>query len=550
MARKGQPKVRTGCFTCKIRRLKCDEARPFCDRCIRAGRTCAGYAVSVSQAALPSPPALAVQPRQLLAGSKHPLESRALHYFRIHAPYLVGGLDAYFWTDLSLQFSCFEPAVRHSLVAISSLYEQLAAGPQTPASLRHNDFALTHYNAAIQELKQSSNQPLVIFVCMLFICIEFMQANAEAAVRHCRHGLRLLCDLGTIHPWMRDRICPSFHRLSMVPLVFDGLGTADVPSLPYADTILLSDSAFSSMTDARTSLDIILGRILRLTHKAARDRNRRPHAPAESGDLEDLAATTTTTPELTAERHEVEDLLARWQRAYATFDLDVNQYAQTVFKRYKMSHRVMHQVLRHGLQVRLALCRVLVATCLGSSGGTDDDDDDCYDAHLETLASMATLAMEMLTAGSSESHQIQVRRPLHFAFETGMALPMFFVVTKCRELSVRRPALTCLKWLTVQRESLWHLASAVAVAKRVVEWEHGVVLDGEFRECGPGPAQYPGLAPGSRRIRTHWLDLVQLHLRDGVETLDAEVLFGTPPASTSASAPEAKPDSKVGSHGS
>ncbi|KAH6682483.1 hypothetical protein B0J14DRAFT_123428 [Halenospora varia] len=29
-ARAKRPKVRTGCFTCKVRRVKCDETRPYC----------------------------------------------------------------------------------------------------------------------------------------------------------------------------------------------------------------------------------------------------------------------------------------------------------------------------------------------------------------------------------------------------------------------------------------------------------------------------------------------------------------------------------------
>lgn len=34
------PKSRTGCLTCKKRRIKCDEARPACSRCTASGREC------------------------------------------------------------------------------------------------------------------------------------------------------------------------------------------------------------------------------------------------------------------------------------------------------------------------------------------------------------------------------------------------------------------------------------------------------------------------------------------------------------------------------
>ncbi|EFQ26013.1 hypothetical protein CGRA01v4_14432 [Colletotrichum graminicola] len=41
--RSSKPKVRTGCKTCKIRRVKCDEARPICERCHKARIVCDGY---------------------------------------------------------------------------------------------------------------------------------------------------------------------------------------------------------------------------------------------------------------------------------------------------------------------------------------------------------------------------------------------------------------------------------------------------------------------------------------------------------------------------
>ncbi|KAI0433040.1 hypothetical protein F5Y09DRAFT_300121 [Xylaria sp. FL1042] len=36
-------KARTGCLTCKRRKVKCDEAKPACTRCAKSGHRCAGY---------------------------------------------------------------------------------------------------------------------------------------------------------------------------------------------------------------------------------------------------------------------------------------------------------------------------------------------------------------------------------------------------------------------------------------------------------------------------------------------------------------------------
>ncbi|KAI0884279.1 uncharacterized protein GGS22DRAFT_21452 [Annulohypoxylon maeteangense] len=41
--RTNHTKVRTGCVTCKNRRVKCDERKPLCGRCEKAGFLCAGY---------------------------------------------------------------------------------------------------------------------------------------------------------------------------------------------------------------------------------------------------------------------------------------------------------------------------------------------------------------------------------------------------------------------------------------------------------------------------------------------------------------------------
>lgn len=41
-------RVRTGCWTCKKRRRKCDEAKPNCKNCVSTGRECEGYGIKLS----------------------------------------------------------------------------------------------------------------------------------------------------------------------------------------------------------------------------------------------------------------------------------------------------------------------------------------------------------------------------------------------------------------------------------------------------------------------------------------------------------------------
>jgi Fungal Zn(2)-Cys(6) binuclear cluster domain len=41
--KRSHSKVRTRCMTCRKRWVKCDEKKPGCDRCVKAGRVCEGY---------------------------------------------------------------------------------------------------------------------------------------------------------------------------------------------------------------------------------------------------------------------------------------------------------------------------------------------------------------------------------------------------------------------------------------------------------------------------------------------------------------------------
>lgn len=45
---KQRTRTLTGCYTCRERKLKCDDTRPACRRCIALGVECQGYEVKLS----------------------------------------------------------------------------------------------------------------------------------------------------------------------------------------------------------------------------------------------------------------------------------------------------------------------------------------------------------------------------------------------------------------------------------------------------------------------------------------------------------------------
>ncbi|KXH34621.1 hypothetical protein CNYM01_03875 [Colletotrichum nymphaeae SA-01] len=153
MARKGSKKTKTGCLTCKIRKIKCDETKPSCRRCNDTGRKCDGY---LAQASVEFKIHAALRHH----GSDSASERRSLQYFYEYAaPRLSGPRKPAFWTYFVMQLSQSEPIVKYSLLAISQLYEarEMRAAPSTEPLL-----ALQYYNAAIKGVKTVQDQSLVL----------------------------------------------------------------------------------------------------------------------------------------------------------------------------------------------------------------------------------------------------------------------------------------------------------------------------------------------------------------------------------------------------
>lgn len=252
--RKGSKKVRTGCVTCKydyiphpprasvhvadfrygltrIRKVKCDETKPFCSRCTKTGRKCDGY---LDPRALTKRRSFRdVAPHDHVLGIllelAAPEEKRAFWFFQnCTAPCISGGFDAGFWKVLVLQICQTEPAVRHAVLAVSSLHEALGGTmPFIDGSLARPQqaFAMTQYNKAISRLLVQMSDPLTrplakLLTNVLFVCIEYMRGQDRQALIHLESGRQLLAQLDrrSNDPEMQciiQHIVPLYTRLSL-----------------------------------------------------------------------------------------------------------------------------------------------------------------------------------------------------------------------------------------------------------------------------------------------------------------------------------------------
>lgn len=346
--------------------------------------------------------------------------------------------------------------MRHSVVALASLYEQVHQKPDAMYLLPANDVVLGHYNAAIYHLKEMKNESLVLLVCVMFICIEFLRGNREAAVEHCRHGISILSRVENAFLWTREYLSPIFRRLSLIPCFFS-VGDGEPLKLLGLDDVL--PSSFTSLRDAEYYLDGILGRTVKLVR---------------NGDAYRLGGLRQqpVSPELLAEQGLTRAMLDQWHSQFQRLT-----YISPPLDRTAVEHCNMF--------MRYQVCRVWVETPFAYYETE-------YDKYLDAFCLMVESAARVQTS----SYCLKTPR---FTFEMGFIPLLYFIVMKCRSLQTRLQALALLRIMGAARENLWDIVAMFAAAKRIVEIEHGTRLtdDGLIID----EPSCPGFPPDEVRVR-------------------------------------------------
>ncbi|PWY72184.1 hypothetical protein BO94DRAFT_476066 [Aspergillus sclerotioniger CBS 115572] len=191
---------RTGCRTCRARRIKCDETPgSSCTNCTSTGRTCDGYPVFQLPAKARFRPGL--RPIDINLPGMTSDERRCLAFFQSHTmPMMTGLFDSELWQRIVLQMSQAEPAVGHAVAALGALHEdnEMMSGAVVKKSKDYRLFALEQYGCAIKALRQrlGSNDPQLrvtaLVCCIIFIFFDFIQENYHNALMHLRNGAYIL----------------------------------------------------------------------------------------------------------------------------------------------------------------------------------------------------------------------------------------------------------------------------------------------------------------------------------------------------------------------
>ncbi|KAJ5175423.1 uncharacterized protein N7482_001300 [Penicillium canariense] len=469
-------RVKTGCKTCKIRRVKCDENRPACRRCVSTGRVCDGYGIW---------------------GGGTPHANRALSIYCTPVPVVTreeqGSFDWFmekarrkftslyssdFWETLVFQASAQEPCVRHAVIALSAAHRfERGDSPWTvPATYGYDAarFTLQQYNKAISYLRvgTATNKHalrVALITCMLFVTLEYLRGQYSMGSAHLRHGIQLLTNISVPQPrssmspnilspaedFAHNALIDSYARLAIQSAMF-----GHVPSRMCLVMRAPAGNAFPpefhSMQHARQTLDNLMNR--------AHCLKRHLHDLKPEGRLTDESEFFDT-------RHKILTELSCWHQAFRATLAHI--------KTETTSPRDIHGCILLGTYYEMVV--IIASVCLPSAKET------IFDSHTENFIAMIGGFEDLCTSSSRTHIYAKELEPLlrgaefggqGFTVEAGFIPPVYCTGLKCRVPRVRRQAIRILRSVP-HREGVWNGPLLADVLEQVIRIEEGGLYAGD-----------------------------------------------------------------------
>ncbi|KAH7017174.1 hypothetical protein EDB80DRAFT_603432 [Ilyonectria destructans] len=461
--RSSTPRAKTGCSTCRTRHVKCDETRPSCLKCVKAGWKCDGYPSPTNSDGAPANNSQSL----VTTASTKPLnistysipfripgsqkDRQILHYFCVQGSSDISGfLSSEFWSQTVLQDSHREPVVRQALVALSSLHLDYVTADSVDAEVAGPE-TLVQYGKALRALQKRLATPsddasrVALICCVLFYCFESTVGNAEAAMKHLGNGLQVLSSCQEVQ---RDKgqgdigdlesLSGIFGRLDLQASLFNDsrmpfLTLTSGDEREYGIKSLTGSGPISSLQSAQTALDKMQNWLIRLLTDCSCYKG------------QELAAIPPLVLEekrcLFTEMSRWSQKFSAWCSANLTTDEQSFCWIQMLLVNYRISHMMLESIL--------------------------PDDDEIFGvspnltAHevLDRVEGVLQVAQQRNTTAEAAKNP---RR--NFSSENGIVIPLFLLAVKCSDDSVVERASQLLA-VSNRREGLYDAAAMVGVLK-------------------------------------------------------------------------------------
>ncbi|KAL5377080.1 hypothetical protein DPSP01_010045 [Paraphaeosphaeria sporulosa] len=471
-ATKRRRTCKTGCLTCKARKVKCDEGKPACHRCISTGRTCDGYGIWGGGGNHVE--AIGETATLLSRNSQHPRllvnvpvsrytldEQLYLDWFYvITVPKIPGLFPHRFWNTLLRQASVTEPAVFHATLTLSSAHKTTRGDENATNKINalneQDAFMLRNYSKAIHHLqphlttKDRASTRVALIACAVFTCLEFLRGNFKTAQTHLRSGMRVLQEYGNEQNGVvilratdaTDQwIIETFQRLHMQVALFHRthLRPAFI-ILQHQPSTTSLNSNFETLQEAWNELNAILYKIVALKGNVPAHQIRASHATNHG----------TCDSELIPHQQQLQASLHHWHTTYLTCKPHLDPQEPTL---------VINAVMLNFYALASILCATSLSTELA------------YDAH--TAGFLAILANSIHLWKSRPPEKICDKAGFNMAHsivDFGWVPPLYYTAVKCRVRRIRSHAVRLLE-STLHREGIWDCRIMSMVMRRVMDLE-------------------------------------------------------------------------------
>ncbi|KAJ9495184.1 hypothetical protein H2202_009434 [Exophiala xenobiotica] len=443
-----------GCYTCKIRRVKCDETKPSCLRCSKSKlpRQCGGYPVGApsgpdgSNQNLASPWGGFMEPGKGISlvaagGRDHDKDRFQALACTVLANGFVGtktAPEAAFWKYLLPQLTWSIASVREAASALGASYEHQILRRQCGVSKLT---VLKQISSTMRKLQEDivrlPHGPLPVLVaCVLLACAETIQHRNTDALLHLRgafaamsvmQGLRSGCDVNT--GFQDDNTSYIFRKLDLQVTTY-AQGMAPELSLANVDSPMCAANDVFTMPTA----DRILFQTLHLCYDFAPQATLYKYKQYDPNRESLIAEQGRHIANLTA-------WMSWYQECYRSFGQTVSD-----------SDRLRGLVL----QAHCLSALIYVSTIL-------DPYEVAYDKYAPRFQQIVQLVEETLEANKHDTNL-----PM-FSPEMGVIPPLFLTAMNYREPRWRSKAISLLR--RCGQEGPWCGYIEAAVAEAVVRAE-------------------------------------------------------------------------------
>ncbi|OJJ67697.1 hypothetical protein ASPBRDRAFT_58793 [Aspergillus brasiliensis CBS 101740] len=420
-------RTRTGCITCRIRRVKCDETKPSCQRCTSTGRKCDGYQHPPAKQ-MTRRKSKTVQPHGLLqlpsvwsfTGDK-PMDHEHFHYFQlVTAPTLTGFFDSGFWSYTLLQVSYSYPALWHAITALASL---------------HRDFLEDVAPLAITRARSTSRG-----------FHSQAMAHVASAMVLCQQWSREF----QYHPYTSEGIAAVIILLAQLDSQARQIFLVQGLPVPWSTQFSLpaTGGSFSSLSEAHISLEVnVNNNALQLLTSGI-----------------DISA-----PEALAKREKCLHDFNQWNLKLETY--------------LAGSLSPTDNIALNVLYLRCLYAKVMLSLdpCKGELAHDDfiDDYAQMLDLAGRILESLNTPSVEVSNRGSRQAKR-------HFSVESTVTETLFLLGVRCREPTIRRRALHLMR-LYPRREGMCGTMLALELGEKFAEIEGTACQAAPPGSCSNGP---------------------------------------------------------------